>query len=126
MKSRERVERTLRYQRPDRIPRHIWILPSAFLAHSDNLVDLIRRYPSDINPRKPIIPELPPVYRQGTHVDEWGSTWLNLQDGMAGEVQIPAVADWSDLPSLKPPSLDGLEAGYMQQSAHCPDAFISS
>lgn len=125
MIARERVCRTLRFQTPDRIPRQLWIMPSAFLAHGPKLIDLLRQYPVDINPRKLEIPELPPLYRKGTFIDEWGSTWLNLQDGVAGEVKLPAVAEWSDLPRLKPPALQGVEVEFQKLSAHCPDAFHS-
>ena len=125
MTSRERVCRALRFETPDRIPRQLWVLPAAYLTHGWDLVECIQRYPADINPRQPILPELPLLYRKGTHVDEWGSTWFNLQDGMAGEVRIPAVAEWSALDRLKPPPLDGLEAEFRQRSAHCPDAFHS-
>ena len=38
MNSYEVVERTLRFQKPDRIPRHLWILPSAYLAHGQDFI----------------------------------------------------------------------------------------
>jgi len=125
MTSREIVTRTLRFEMPERIPRNLWILPAAYLRHGERLVDLLRRYPLDINPPVPRVPELSPEHRKGTFQDEWGSVWLNLQDGMAGEVKQPAVAVWPDLASLKSPPVwkDAETESFRERLARAPDAF---
>ena len=41
--------------------------------------------------------------RKGTYVDEWGCVWECGEDGVAGEVKGPPLADWSALPSFSPP-----------------------
>jgi len=124
--SRERVIRTLRFQETDRIPRNLWILPSAFLQHGQALVELLRRYPIDINPRELAVPELGPEWRKGTYVDEWGSVWMNLDDGIVGEVKQPAVADWSALDRLKPPPIaDDFAAPAEATLRRRPDAFVT-
>jgi uroporphyrinogen decarboxylase len=126
MNSCEVVTRTVQFQNPDRIPRQLWILPGAFLEHGQALVELLRRYPVDINPRPLEVPELGPEYRKGTYVDEWGSVWLNLEDGVAGEVKHPALADWSALDRLKPPALpENFAAGAENILRRRPDAFVS-
>ena len=125
MISRELVSRTLRFENGGRIPRNLWILPSAYLKHGQRLVELLQRYPLDINPRPPVVPELPAGYRKGTIKDEWGSVWLNLQDGIAGEVQQPALEQWSDLANLKPPPVwsDADTQFVMERHERAPDAF---
>ena len=126
MNSCEVVTRAVQFRNPDRIPRQLWTLPGAYMRHGQALVDLLRRYPVDINPRPLEVPELAPEYRKGTFVDEWGSVWLNLEDGVAGEVKHPAVADWSALDRLKPPPLPAdftATAGDILRRR--PDAFVS-
>lgn len=125
MTPREIATRALKFETPPRIPRSLWILPSAYLRHGEKLVDLLRRYPLDINPRPPVVPTLGPEHRKGTYTDEWGSTWLNLQDGIAGEVKEPAIREWKDLDSLKPPPVwsDAESRAFDERRRHAPDAF---
>ncbi|MFN2351951.1 MAG: uroporphyrinogen decarboxylase family protein [Kiritimatiellia bacterium] len=124
MDSYELVTRTLRFEKPERIPRQLWVLPSAFLRHGEDLVALLRRYPVDINPRSLEIPELTPEWRKGAYVDEWGSVWLNLEDGIAGEVKQPVLQDWSALDRLRPPELSAdLAAPAEDVLRRRPDAF---
>lgn len=125
MTSRERVCRTLRFEGADRIPRSLWVLPAAYLKHGEQLADLLQRYPPDINPRPPGVPELPAEYRQGTFKDAWGSIWLNLQDGIAGEVKQPALGHWSDLAGFKhPPAWTDADTRLvLERHARAPDAF---
>jgi uroporphyrinogen decarboxylase len=102
----------------------LWILPSAFLRHGEALVDLLRRYPVDINPRPLLVPEVPPEYRKGYFTDEWGSVWHNLQEGIAGEVKHPAIADWAMLDHLRPPPVpDTLSPNVEAILTRRPDAF---
>jgi uroporphyrinogen decarboxylase len=125
MTSRELVSRTLRFENAGRIPRSLWILPSAYMAHGQSLVELLKRYPLDINPRPPVVPELSASYRKGTFKDEWGSVWLNLQDGIAGEVKEPALASWSGLGKfMAPPAWTDDDTQFvMERHERAPDAF---
>jgi hypothetical protein len=41
--------------------------------------------------------------RRGTSTDEWGSVWEAFEDGVVGEVKLPALADWAALDRLTPP-----------------------
>lgn len=125
MTSREIVTRTLRFEGAERIPRSLWILPAAFLRHGHALVDLLARYPCDVNPRLLRVPEIPPEARNGTWKDEWGSVWLNLQDGIVGEVKQPAVAAWADLAALIPPPVwsEAETKAFEEKLAFAPQAF---
>jgi uroporphyrinogen decarboxylase len=124
MNSYEVVTRALQFKGPDRIPRQLWVLPGAFLQHGQALVELLRRYPVDINPRALEIPELGPEWRKGTYKDEWGSVWLNLDDGIAGEVKQPAVEEWSALDRLKPPEIPDFSSSAEDILRRRPDAFV--
>ncbi|NLV73650.1 MAG: hypothetical protein GXY52_03045 [Chloroflexi bacterium] len=104
MTSRERVRRTLRFEGVDRPARDVWLLPAALFGREAELRALLAQYPSDFGAtgfRDPI--DESPIYQPGEWVDVWGSGWLNIQAGMIGEVKYPAIADWSQLASWKPP-----------------------
>jgi len=47
LSGRERVVRTLRFQRPDRVPRQVWYLPGIDMFRRDELKVMLARYPSD-------------------------------------------------------------------------------
>lgn len=102
--SRERVIRTLRFEGVDRPARDVWTLPAAFLGRAEALQALLDEYPSDFGPSGYRNPEdESPLYRPGEWTDAWGSTWVNIQEGMIGEVKRPALADWKDFDHWQPP-----------------------
>ena len=127
MTPREVVARTLRFEGAPRIPGNLWIQPAAWMRHGERLVELLRRYPLDVNPRLLRVPEMPAGYRKGTFKDEWGSVWLQLEDGLAGEVKQPALASWSDLAALKPPPVwsDAETETFQEKLAFAPQGFHS-
>lgn len=107
MTSRERVETALSFQRPDRVPRQLWVLPGAHLNYPEFMTYLLTTYPSDIGG-----PAWDPPaserrrgdpHKKGTYVDEWGCVFDNLQDGVIGEVKQPLLDDWSALAGYQPP-----------------------
>ena len=107
MTGRERVLRALRFEKCDRVPRDLWELPGARKRHGEAIPDLLRRFPVDIV-RPPIDrPSLPHMKGDpaavGIFVDEWGCEFLNVQEGVIGEVKNPVVKDWRDLDRVRPP-----------------------
>ena len=108
MTSRERVQRTLRFQTPDRIPRDFWALPWFWKRYPAFCQHMAERFPSDFG-------GVPNVYRDsprrkgdqhgiGTYVDEWGCSFIGAQDGVIGEVKHPMLTDLEDWRSVvKPP-----------------------
>ncbi len=48
MNGRERVTRTLRFERPDRAPRHLWYLPGVGLFRAHELRAVQHKYPDDV------------------------------------------------------------------------------
>ena len=78
MKSRERVIRAITFGRPDRPPISHAILPSAQYHYGKALKEIIDSVPEDFGWRfLPDLPreKLPPLYRRGTNVDEFGTVW---------------------------------------------------
>ncbi|MFH1086900.1 MAG: uroporphyrinogen decarboxylase family protein [Chloroflexota bacterium] len=102
--SRERVARTLRFEGVDRPARDVWTLPAAFYGREAELRALLDQYPRDFGDsgfRDPA--DESPIYEPGEWTDAWGSTWLNIQRGMIGEVKRPALDDWGKLDAWSPP-----------------------
>ncbi|MBZ0294034.1 MAG: methyltransferase [Anaerolineae bacterium] len=107
MDSRERVIRTLRFDYPDRAPRHLWYLPGVQMFHSAELAALQAQYPDDIvaapirygqSRRESGTPDV-----VGHYVDAWGCGWEVAEPGVIGEVKQPPLADWSALSTYRPP-----------------------
>ncbi len=108
MTSRERVQRCLCFDHPDRPPRDLWLLPSTALHHGQETVEAFRqRWPADIcqvpgcrpAPRK----TAGDPYAVGTATDEWGCVFENVLPGVHGEVKHPLLEDWVRLEDLAPP-----------------------
>ena len=130
MNSRQRVCSALRFETPDRTPRDLWAVPAIGMSRPEELAQVLRRYPSDIvlplNPAGTALSGLASSLRpqdstglmfaygaaerasgvafvRGAYVDEWGCTWEVGEDGVAGEVKHPPLADWRALDGLTPP-----------------------
>ena len=105
--SRTLVEKTLNFDNPQRVPRHLWLLPWAEAHHAGPLHQLRKRFPDDIqvapgNYRIPLESE-GDRYSQGTYTDEWGCVFENLEHGIIGIVRKPRIAEWQDLEDFSPP-----------------------
>jgi uroporphyrinogen decarboxylase len=108
MTPRELMIRTLRFQSTPRVARDLWTLPWAEKWFPEELAAIRRDFPSDI--AYPAI-VFPPCNGQrgdpcavGTFIDEWGCEFINLQEGVIGEVKRPLVQDYEhDLDKVRPP-----------------------
>lgn len=101
MTSRERVVKALTFDRPDRAPRDLWVLPGAQLHQRAEIDDLRARYPMDFSKasnspgtNKTALDDPDCV---GSYVDDWGSVWERAEPGVIGEVKVPALVDWTTL-----------------------------
>ncbi len=107
MTSRERVQRALACDHPDRVPRQLWVLPIARLEHGLPAVEaLVQRYPDDMQSLPgSAVAKLTEgdAFAVGTFRDEWGCVFENIQAGLIGEVRHPLVDEWSKLDLVKPP-----------------------
>ena len=85
MEPREVVQRTVRFERPDRIA-----------------YDLAEPYGSDF---AGVGMSPSPDARPRTGVDEWGCVWENIGVSSLGEVKQPVLRDWADWSSLNIPDI---------------------
>ena len=107
MDSKNLVIKTLNFDSPPRIPRHLWLLPWAENLYPEFAKKIRERYPDDIV-------QAPAVYRQplnltggkykaGLYIDEWGCKFMNPEEGLMGIVHEPLIRDWSDLAHFRTP-----------------------
>ena len=97
---RELVWQTLRFEGPARAPRQLWHLPWAELHYPEELKHIRECYPPDIIGapgfhREPI-PSQGCATSIGTFVDEFGCEFINIQEGVIGEVKHPQIRDWQE------------------------------
>lgn len=107
MTSRELVRRTLHFQRPERTPRHVWVVPWAEEHSPEHLARLRREFPDDIVTVPPLyrapLPVVGDRYAKGDYVDEWGCRFRNVHGGVIGITHEPLIADWSQLEDFRAP-----------------------
>ncbi len=112
--SRERVQRCLRFETPDRLPRELWALPWAWNHFPEELRALGVRFPGDFggvaSPYRPSPRQHGDMYGVGEYVDEWGCGFQNIQAGVIGEVRAPIVRELSDWRAAVQPPFETLPA----------------
>ncbi|MFI4911075.1 MAG: uroporphyrinogen decarboxylase family protein [Sedimentisphaeraceae bacterium JB056] len=105
--SREVVRKTLKFDCPDRIARHTWVLPWATDNYKEDIKRLATEYPDDIVTAPNVYNKSSIVkgdpYEIGVYIDEWGCEFENIHKGIIGEVKKPAIEDPKDLPGLHCP-----------------------
>lgn len=98
--SRELVYQTLNFQDPERAPRDMWLLPIAKQSYPKEYEEISLAFPSDfetISGHERIqAPTQGDPHRLGEYVDPWGCTFVNIQEGIIGEVRQPLVNDWKE------------------------------
>lgn len=107
MNSKERVIRTLKFEKPDRIPTDFWTLPATSYKYGERLEVLKKEANLDIlsapNTMFRGLDSDIRHYQIGTFVDEWGSGWMGCQNGIVGEVKQPVLDDISKLDTYQTP-----------------------
>ncbi|HPX41566.1 MAG TPA: uroporphyrinogen decarboxylase family protein [Candidatus Hydrogenedentes bacterium] len=97
--SRERVYQALQFEGPDRAPRNLWSLPWAELHFPEALKKIRDDFPDDFAGAPGYCRESPRTigneYSVGRYTDPWGSVFVNLQEGVIGEVKEPLISDWT-------------------------------
>lgn len=100
--SRKLVYKTLEYDNPERAPRDLWVLPWATNNYPGELAAIREKYPSDIKSAsgfaKRSSVEKGDMYEKGTYVDPWGCVFVNIHEGVQGEIKEPLVTgeEWED------------------------------
>jgi uroporphyrinogen decarboxylase len=96
--SRELVYQTLEFRGPARAPRQVWALPWADIHHGAELARIREEFPEDFAGVPGYCSEFAVTKGNptgvGTYVDDWGSVFTNLVEGIIGEVKDPLVNDW--------------------------------
>jgi uroporphyrinogen decarboxylase len=107
MHSRELVYKTLDFNSHQRVPRDLWVLPWARENYPQELQKIQARFPSDFvsAPARYATPVLTTgdPYLIGTFTDDWGCTFVNIQNGYIGEVRSPLVDIWEKWETVQPP-----------------------
>jgi hypothetical protein len=105
--SRELVTKCLRFESPERVPRELWSLPWAERRYPAEMAEIRRRFPADIGGSPGVYRPSPRVRGESTTVgeftDDWGCEFINIHDGVIGEVKHPLLPDLNDLAALRPP-----------------------
>ena len=102
MNSRRRTLDTLEMANHGRAPRELWQLPWATKRYPDALAEIRRSFPPDMISVPAFLREQPigrgDAYAPGIHIDDWGCEFVNIQEGVIGEVKNPQIKedDWSD------------------------------
>jgi uroporphyrinogen decarboxylase len=92
MNSRERVQRAIRFQNPDRVPVSHAVLPAAQLKYGQALAEILAEYREDFGwdyMADLPVERFPPQYRKGLNRDDFGTLWRVEWVGVCG---IPV--DW--------------------------------
>ena len=109
MKSRERVIRAIQFDCPDRVPISHGILPAAQIHHGEALNEILEKVHEDFG--WDYLPDLksedlPPLYKGGSHYDEFGTLWKVEQEGVCGIPVDWPFADWKNYETYQWPDFD--------------------
>lgn len=85
MNSRERVQRAIKFQGPDRAPISHAVLPAAQLKYGQALTEILTEYREDFGwDYMDDLPEdrYPALYKGGYNVDDFGTVWYGEWKGI--------------------------------------------
>lgn len=111
MTSRELVYATLEFRnQTGRVPRQMWKLPWAELHHKEMVEKIEQEFEADIV-TAPCILKTPTQSKGdsckvGEYVDDWGCRFLNIHEGIIGEVKEALIQDedWEDAEQVHIPT----------------------
>lgn len=87
MNSRERVQRAIRFENPDRAPISHAVLPAAYLKYGEALAEILAEFREDFGwdyMDDMRLEDYPAVYKKGRNVDEFGTVWNSEWLGVCG------------------------------------------
>lgn len=110
MTERERVIRALQFKHPDRVPRHLTLLPAVRLFRKKELDAFLQKIPLDFY----VVAHREEAYgpskrakgsyeKVGCYTDPWGCVWETMQAGIIGEIKSPILTDELSIDSYTPP-----------------------
>jgi len=105
--SRQRVIQTLTHQPVDRAPRDLWTLPGVDKCQGEEIAELLRRFPLDIEKADYKYPAglraQGKPYEVGQYTDAWGCVWHVAEPGVVGEAKGHPLAEAAAWGSYQPP-----------------------
>jgi hypothetical protein len=114
LNSKERVIRAIEFDGPDRVPlRHSYRF-ATLDRYGDEFANLLAKYPSDFREVTPTRDTLEGSGR-GSQTDEWGITWVKIQEGYMGQPKGHPLESWDDLDSYEIPDPDPGSSLYLKQ-----------
>jgi uroporphyrinogen decarboxylase len=104
---REIVTRAIKFKTPQRVPRHLWVLPWAEKEYPQQLEQLNINHADDIVSAPNVYRPSPLVkgdpYEMGLFTDEWGCVFKNIHFGIIGEVRDPILKEIKDYKNVNVP-----------------------
>jgi hypothetical protein len=106
---RENWLRAVEFRGPAWIPCRVSFSPSAWKVYREDLERIALAHPHIFpryEPGSVDFDAMPLAYREGEpYRDNWGCLWKNIQEGLEGQVIEHPLANWSALPTYRPPDL---------------------
>ena len=106
MDHQENYLRTIEFRYPEWIPVSVSLLPGAWAKYREDLEDLVIRHPIIFGEYKKgnrNFDSFSGTYSEGTHTDEWGCVWENIQGGLNGQVVGHPIKSWDEVKDYEPP-----------------------
>lgn len=114
MNSKERVIRAIEFDGPDRIPHKHSFRFATMDKYGADFERLLGEYPSDFRENMPTRDTLEGAGR-GSQTDEWGITWVKIQEGYMGQPKGHPLGSWDDLDTYEFPDPDPGSSLYLKQ-----------
>jgi uroporphyrinogen decarboxylase len=105
LSGRERVIRAIEFDGPDRIPHMHSYRYATLVTHGSRFRRLLEAYPSDFYQWEPRKDTLEGAGR-GSYTDEWGVTWVKVQDGYMGQPKGHPLESWDAFGDYEVPEAD--------------------
>ncbi len=129
MSSRKLVEKTLNFETPGRLARHMTVLPWAERHYPQVVRDMERRFSNDLVVA-PALYDKPTVkkgekHTAGEFIDEWGCMFDNPESGIIGIPHKPLLDSWTDLEKFEAPaSVLSLNVASVNEFCRATDKFV--
>lgn len=131
MTGKELFTRTLLHQEVDRLPRDLWMVPYIYQYRQEELDRFRELFPLDLTGPSGMHYGKShytkgEAYRKGSYVDEFGTIWEALEDGITGEVKHPIIQSMNDLDHYQLPweMLDEADFTRQNQAYEETDKFV--
>ena len=108
MNSRERVNRAIEFNNPDRVPISHAVLPAAQLKYGEPLAEILTEFKDDFGwdfMNDLPYDEYPPLYKEGRNIDDFGTVWQVERAGICGIPVEPPIKNLENIKDYKWPKV---------------------